>query len=81
MPYCDFAIFGPANNRMVRKLRLHGQVLTKDTEGKPVLMPVEIAGPPDIDVWMESWAVFSTAMVMLDAVDLGILDLYKSRIL
>ena len=79
-PYCDFSIFGPNNNRMVRKQRLHGQVLSKDAEGKPVLSPVEIAGPPDIDSWMKSWAVFSTAMIMLDAADLGILELYKTRI-
>ena len=80
VPYCDFALFGPASNRTVRKLRLHGQTLSKDPMGQPILIPVEIAGPPDLSVWLESWSVFATSMIMLDAADLGILDLYKNRI-
>ena len=76
VPYTDFAIFGPHATRMQRKMRLHGSRLLED--GK--LGVIEITGPPDFTSWLSSWSVFQTAMVMMNGVDLGILDLYRKKI-
>ena len=68
-PYVDLAIFGPHGARLQRKMKLQGQKFTSD--GK--LGPIEIAGPPDLETWLLSWGVFKVAMLMLGAIDLGIL--------
>ena len=75
-PYADFAIFQPHAARIMKKIRFHGLVLNK----AGALAPAELFGPPDIDSWRSCYDVWANAMVMLDAIDLGSLQAYKSRI-
>ena len=44
------------------------------------LGPLEQVGPGDIDLWLTSWKVYSTTMLMLDIVDLGVLNAYETLI-
>jgi len=76
VPYCDFAIWGPHGHRRERKLRLTGSVFNSDGSFRTV----ELVGPPTLDVWMDSYQVMSTAFIMLDALDLGVLHAYKDHI-
>ena len=73
VPYVDFAIFGPFQGRLQRKLKLVGLQLHADNTFKQI----EILGPPTIDDWLSSWQVFKTALVMLDVVDFGVLEDYE----
>eukprot|EP00971_Amphidinium_carterae_P017976 354278-Amphidinium_carterae.1 len=45
-----------------------------------VLRPVELHGPSCFEAWESSYAVLKTALLMLDAVSLGKLELYHSMI-
>ena len=75
-PTVDFAVWGPHGLRIERKLRLSGQVFAPDG----TLRSVEIAGPPDVNVWMASYDVFATGAIMLNVLDLGILLQYRKMI-
>ena len=57
-------------------MKLQGQRFEADG----TLGPIEITGPPDYATWYSSWRVYATALLMLNAVDLGVLDLYSNRI-
>ena len=76
IPYLDFAIWGPHGHRTARKLRLIGQVF--DSNG--TLRTIEIAGPPNLEVWLDCYAVMTTAFLMLDIMDLGTLSNYGKLI-
>ena len=76
IPYLDFAIWGPHGHRTARKLRLIGQVF--DSNGS--LRTVEIAGPPNLEVWLDCFAVMATAFLMLNIMDLGTLTNYAKLI-
>ena len=76
IPYLDFAVWGPHGHRIARKLRMTGQVL--DNDG--TFRTVEIAGPPNLEVWLDSFEVMATAFLMLDVVDLGTLNSYRRAI-
>ena len=54
-PSVDFAVWGPHGHRIERKLRLTGQTFSSDG----TLRSVEIAGPPDINVWTASYEVIN----------------------
>lgn len=75
-PYCDFSVFGPYGHRMMKKIKLSG--LTIGTDGH--LKTVELQGPQNIAMWLQSYQVLSNALVMLDAVDLGTLQKYREKI-
>ena len=76
IPYLDFALWGPHGHRTARKMRLIGQVF--DSSG--MLRTVEIAGPPNIDVWLDCFHVMCTAFLMLNIMDLGTLTNYAKLI-
>ena len=76
VPYVDFAIWGPFGHRIERKLRLTGQILQSDG----TFRHVEIAGPPNLEVWLAAYDVLMTAFIMLDVLDLGTLLEYKKFI-
>lgn len=75
-PYVDFAIWGPYGHRIERKLKLQGVSIGRDG----VLRTVEMHGPPNITSWLSSFNVLVTALVMTKAVDLGILNMYRTQI-
>ena len=76
VPYADFAIWGPFGHRTERKLRIAGQLLQADG----TFRSVEIAGPPTLEVWCQSWDVLQTAYVFLDVLNLGTMVEYKKMI-
>jgi hypothetical protein len=75
-PYADYAIFQPHAARIMKRIRFSGLVLNK----AGALTQAEIFGPPDLDSWRSCHDVWANSMVMLDAIDLGALQAYKSRI-
>ena len=77
VPYVDYAIWGPHGHRMARKMRLGGQIL----DANATFRFVEVAGPPNIDVWALAFDVMMTSFLYLNIVDLGILQQYKRKIL
>ena len=76
VPFVDMAVWGPYGGRLYRKNKLRGSVFKSDGS----FGSQEIFGPPDIDAWVACWKVFRCAMIMLDAVDLGVLDKYQDLI-
>eukprot|EP00435_Cladocopium_sp_Y103_P045514 s2395_g13.t1 len=75
-PFADFAVFGPYGHRIERKLKLSGVAIGRDG----VIRQVELQGPPNIGVWLQSYNVLLTILVMRKAVDLGVLLKYRSHI-
>lgn len=75
-PYADFAIFQPHAARIMKKIKFSGLILTKSG----ALSQAELYGPPDLDSWRSCYDVWCNAMIMLDQIDLGPLQLYKNRI-
>ena len=75
-PYVDFAVWGSHGNRLLRKLKLHGQQFASDG----TLIPTEISGPPNHDMWLSSYLCLRTALISWQYVDLGRLDQYATMI-
>ena len=75
-PFADFAIFGPETMRMQKKLKFHGVVPNARGE----LVPIELFGPPNLDQWLESYMLFSNAMIMVGAIEFGRLVDYQQHI-
>jgi hypothetical protein len=75
-PYADFARWGPWGKRLLRKLSLLAFTLLPNG----LWQKTELDGPPTVEVWMDCWQVFRVAMLLLDACDAEILDLYASNI-
>jgi hypothetical protein len=76
-PYADFAVFGPHGLRLEKKHKLEYMVYQLDGTFKTK----EIYGPPTIQAWMASYRVLECSLIMLDAVDLGILASYSRNML
>ena len=57
-------------------MRFSGTLLNADGS----LRTIEIMGPPNLEAWKECFAILSTAYVMLDVVDLGVLNAYCKNI-
>jgi hypothetical protein len=75
-PYVDFAVWGPHGHRIQKRLKLSALQLKSDgTWGH-----LELNGPADIDMWTMSYDLLSSALIMLDVVDLGPLQMYKKMI-
>ena len=70
--YVDFAVFGPFHLRLLRKQKLSGTIIAKDGTTRIL----ELLGPPTFDTWEACFDVYSTAMLMLAACDLGSLTDY-----
>ena len=71
-PHVDFALFGPYGRRAA-KHRHFDALVYEAGEWKMR----ELRGPPNLDVWQGNWAVFSTAMIMLNQASVGSLAKYK----
>ena len=65
--YVDFAVWGPQQQRSIKRQKLVGQVLNSRGE----FTTVEIYGPATYGMWKACWAVYSNALLLLGAVDLG----------
>ena len=74
--YVDFGIWGPHGLRTQRALKHEGLVLASDG----TLVRRETKGPPDFMTWKSCYAVFSTAMIMLDQVMPPDLEAYAELI-
>lgn len=75
-PYADFSIFGPFGHRMMKRIKLSGYFIERDG----TLRTVELYGPTNLGAWLQSYNVLMTVLVMIDAVDLGHLQKYRSHI-
>ena len=75
-PYTDFAVWGPFNRRLQKKLRLNGLVLGDDG----TLKRTELYGPPTLEEWERSYRPFRTGCIMLSMIDPANLDLYANHI-
>ena len=75
-PFVDFSIWGPYGHRLVKKIKLSGYVIGRDG----VLSTVELTGPTNFGMWLQSWQVFSNVCIMLDIIDLGTLTKYRDTI-
>ena len=76
-PYAEFCVFGPYALRRFKDRKLHGVTFNEDGE----LLPIQILGPPNMETWQSCWGVYKVAMLMLEAVDLGVLDSYEKEML
>ena len=76
VPYLDFALWGPHGHRIARKMKLSGQVL----DSNATFRYMEVAGPPNLEVWSESFQVMQTAFLMLEICELGTLTQYHKHI-
>ena len=74
-PYADYGVWGPHGNRLARKQKFTNMHL--DTGGK--WHSSELSGPPNLEAWRASWAVFRTASIMLGIATPATLNRYESR--
>ena len=73
VPYTDFAVFGPRNQK---KLQLHSYLLQPDCTWKRTEMP----GPPDFQCWWKSYRLLKTLFLILDVAQAEHLDNYGEKI-
>jgi len=74
-PYVDFAVFGPYGRRQAKLLQFTAQVFVHGE-----LVTRQLKGPGTYQGWRASWAVFRSAMVMLNAASPSALDRYARGI-
>ena len=74
-PYTDFAVFGPYGNRLSKIRKFEAQVFV-DGELKTRIL----RGPSNFESWSACWAVFRSAMIMLDLASPQVLDDYHEGI-
>ena len=75
-PYTDFAVWGPFNRRLQKRLKLSGLTLGEDG----TLVRTELYGPPSFEEWERSFRPFRTGCIMLNMVDPANLDLYANHV-
>lgn len=75
-PYTDFSIFGPFGHRIMKRIKLQGMAIDRDGS----LKMIELYGPNNLGTWLASYNVLLNILVMLDAVDLGHLQKYRSHV-
>ena len=75
-PFVDFSVWGPYGHRLVKRIKLSGYVIGRDG----MLTTVELTGPTNFAMWLQSWQVFSNVCIMLDIIDLGTLTKYRDMI-
>ena len=75
-PYTDFAVWGPFNRRLQKRLKLSGLTLGEDG----TLVRSELYGPPSFEEWERSFRPFRTGCIMLNQVDPANLDLYANHV-
>ena len=74
-PYADFSLFGPHGTRLLRRLKLRGLAL----DGAGQFKAVEMFGPSDHGLWEACWDVFSTCVIMHDAIQRITLSKYSRK--
>ena len=75
-PAVDFSLFGQHYSRSIRVIKLRAAKFNSDGQ----LAQVELKGPQDYDTWSACYSVWSNAMLVLNAMDLGILNAYRTLI-
>ena len=75
-PYADFAIFGPHGKRLLMKLVFINFTLQPDGSWQKKELP----GPPSFELWWQSWRVYRTTLLLVDAADPEHLDNYGEYI-
>ena len=73
VPYTDFAVFGPRNQK---KLQLQTFLLQPDCTWKRSETP----GPPDFQCWWKSFRLLKTLFLILDVVQAEHLDNYGEKV-
>ena len=74
-PYADFGVWAPHGNRLARKQKFTSMHV--DPSGK--WRTTEQTGPPHLDAWRTSWAVFASASIMLGIATPATLARYERR--
>ena len=74
-PYADFGVWVPHGGRLARKQKFTNRYV--DTAGN--WHSSELSGPPNLESWRTSWAVFTTASVMLSIATPATLTRYERR--
>ena len=75
-PYTDFAVWGPYQHRIQKKMKLKGMKFN----GSGELVPIEMYGPTDFESWRECYMVFRAGSIMLDQISPAKLDRYEKLI-
>ena len=75
-PYTDFAVWGPYQHRIQKKMKLKGMKFNSAGE----LVPIEMYGPADFESWRECYQVFRTGSIMFDQISPAKLDRYEKLI-
>jgi hypothetical protein len=75
-PYVDFAVWGPFGHRISKKMKMVGLVMGPKGE----LHQTECFGPSTFSDWEQSFRVFRTGCMMLEAISSSALDQYHDLI-
>eukprot|EP00971_Amphidinium_carterae_P325875 6456403-Amphidinium_carterae.1 len=75
-PYIDLSIFGPFSARLREKLKFQGLLLNDKGE----LVKAELFGPESYEQWLRNFKVLRTCLVMLQAVEPAVIDMYIDRV-
>ena len=75
--YVDFAVWGPFGHRISKKMKMVGLVMGPKGE----LHQTECFGPSTFSDWEQSFRVFRTGCMMLEAISSSALDQYHDLIL
>eukprot|EP00971_Amphidinium_carterae_P225427 4471221-Amphidinium_carterae.1 len=73
VPYVDFVIFGPRNQR---KLHVQAFHLQPDCSWKRT----EVAGPPDFPTWWASYRLLKTLYLLVGVAQIERIDTYGKKI-
>ena len=60
-PYGDFSILTPHGRRMQKRLKYRSWIPQSDG----TYQPLEVPGPPSLDIWEACWGGFETILLML----------------
>ena len=74
-PFADFGIFGPFGKKIAKLRKFEVRKMVGDE-----IVTKYITGPSDHEEWLSSWRVYRAALIALDAVSAGSLDLYQEGI-
>ena len=74
--YADFAVWLPHWARFARRRRFTAEIINEHGER----ITVELSGPGNFDLWVSSWNVFRTVVLMIGAIANGKLRRYTNKI-
>ena len=77
IPFVDFALWGPHNDRFQRRQAVSGLILGRDGSWQKA----ELWGPSCLDAWVACFDVLACALIMLGAVFPPFLRKYKEYII